>query len=396
MKEKKILIGITGSIAVYKIISLVRILVKEGAEVKIIMTQAATDFVSPLTFSTISKNVVHLHLTEHNSWINHVDLGRWADIMLIAPLSANTASKMAAGLCDNLLLAVYLSATCPVVVAPAMDEDMWNHPATINNLKLIRSHGVNVMDVNNGELASGLFGPGRMAEPEEIFEVLKNSFLCDKQFEDTKVLVSAGPTYEPLDPVRFIGNRSSGKMGICIANTFKKKGAEVTLVLGPSGLMPVPGVNVIHVETAAEMYEACMKEFALSNIAVMCAAVADYTAVKIEAEKIKKEGNELHLKLVRTKDILKEMGTMKDEDQLLVGFALETANEKANAIKKLHEKNADMIILNSLKDEGAGFKFNTNKITIFDKKGNEESFEQKNKEQVAEDIVKKIIDYTHE
>jgi phosphopantothenoylcysteine decarboxylase / phosphopantothenate---cysteine ligase len=391
-KGKKIILGITGSIAAYKSIFLVRQLVKAGAEVKVIMTPAAKDFVTPLTLSTLSKNIVLIDLFEEDSWTNHVMLGRWADVLLIAPLSCNTMAKMAHGICDNLLLATYLSATCPVVVAPAMDEDMWHHPATKSNLKLIEVQGVILLPVDKGELASGLHGEGRMAEPENIISFLEQRFFRYQDIKGKKMLVSAGPTYEPIDPVRFIGNHSSGKMGIAIAEELANRGAIVELVLGPSSIYPHhPGIAVHKVNTAAEMYDSCISVFEKADAAIMCAAVADYTPARVAEEKIKKNGESMIIELKETKDILKSLGEKKRKGQLLVGFALETANEKEQALSKLSKKNADMIILNSLNDSGAGFGHDTNKISIFEKNGNQFVYEQKPKQQVAKDIVDRIV-----
>ena len=391
LKGKKILLGVTGSIAAYKAAVLTRLLIKAGAEVKIVMTTAAKDFVTPLSLSTLSKNPVLVDLTENDSWSNHVMLGRWADIMLIAPLSCNTLSKMASGLCDNLLMAVYLSANCPVVVAPAMDEDMWHHGTTKNNLETITAFGNHIIPVENGELASGLIGDGRMAEPETIIKWLGSFFLNELELKGKKVLVTAGPTYEPIDPVRFIGNHSSGKMGIAIAEEMQKRGAEVTLVLGPSNIKVNSGIKLIKIKSADEMFNACALTFPDSDIAVMSAAVADYTPVNFAKEKIKKTENDFSVALTKTKDILKTLGAQKRNNQLLVGFALETNNEKENALKKLQSKNADMIVLNSLQDAGAGFGYDTNKITIFDKTGTAHPFEVKAKKEVAIDIVNSII-----
>ena len=392
LQGKKILLGITGSIAAYKAIYLVRLLVKEGAEVKVILTPAAKDFVSSLTLSTLSKNPVLTDLFDEESWSNHVMLGRWADVMVIAPLSCNTLSKMAYGQCDNLLLATYLSATCPVIVAPAMDEDMWHHPSTMENLKKINSYGNKIISVGKGELASGLYGEGRMAEPDGILKYLKENFFLPKKLAGKKAIVSAGPTYEPIDPVRFIGNHSSGKMGIAIANELYNNGAEVTLIIGPSSqIIPENGIHRINVTTAEEMYKACTNEFNQSDIAVMSAAVADYTPANKSAIKIKKKEDHFQIELAKTKDILKSLGEIKKSGQVLVGFALETDNEKKNALSKLKEKNADLIVLNSLNDAGAGFEHDTNKITIFEKSGSEYKFEMKTKQEVAKDIVDTII-----
>ena len=389
---KKILIGITGSIAAYKTPLIVRLLIKAGAEVKVIMTPAGKDFVSKLTLSTLSKNPVLSELFDEESWANHVELGRWADIMLIAPLSCNTLSKMATGRCDNLLLAVYLSSTCPVMVAPAMDEDMWHHPTTKNNLNLLYTHGARVLNVGNGELASGLVGEGRMAEPEEIVGELETFFRTSDQLKGQKVLVTAGPTYEAIDPVRFIGNHSSGKMGFAIAEEMANRGAEVTLISGPVSLKTKnKNVNLVSVVSAEEMYEKCAMHDDY-NIAVMAAAVADYTPIEVADQKIKKNGAELSLSLKKTKDTLGSLGKIKRDDQILVGFALETENETSNAEKKLKGKNADIIVLNSLNDKGAGFGADTNKVVLFFKNGNPKRIDLKLKSALAKDIVDSIIE----
>ena len=391
---KKILLGVTGSIAAYKSLLLVRLLIREGATVRVIQTPASRDFVTPLSLSTLSRNPVLSDLSSADTWANHVELGRWADILLIAPLSCNTLAKMAQGLCDNLLLATYLSAVCPVVVAPAMDEDMWRHPSTRANLERLRSFGNLVIPVGNGELASGLYGDGRMAEPEGIIDfvggVLKGGA---RDLAGKRALVTAGPTYEAIDPVRFIGNHSSGKMGIALAEELAGRGAQVDLVLGPSALSTYQqGITTHRVISAAEMYKVCMEGFKQSDIAIMSAAVADYTPVEVATEKIKKSGSDsLVLELTRTKDILKALGGIKKKGQILVGFALETRDERAYALGKLQTKNADLIVLNSAKDEGAGFGVDTNKITIFSKDGQEWSYGQKPKQQVAKDIVDQVV-----
>ncbi len=392
---KKILLGITGSIAAYKSAVLVRLLVKQGAEVKVIMTTAAKDFVTPLSLSTLSKNDVLADITDNDTWANHVMLGRWADVMLIAPLSCNTLAKMANGLCDNLLMAVYLSATCPVLVAPAMDEDMGHHNSTKENLKKITSFNNQIIPVEKGELASGLVGEGRMAEPENIVHWLEIFFSNKLELNGKKVLITAGPTYEAIDPVRFIGNHSSGKMGVAIAEEMKNRGANVTLVLGPSNINVSENIEVIKVKSANEMYEACINHFEKTDIAVMSAAVADYTPVSTASQKIKKNENTFNIELTKTKDILKSLGEKKKTKQILVGFALETNNEKEYALKKLQTKNADMIVLNSLNDAGAGFGYDTNRITIFDKHNNEYKFDTKSKKEVAKDIVNTIIKLLH-
>ena len=396
LKGRKIVLGITGSIAAYKAVLLVRSLIKEGAEVKVIMTPAAKDFISPLTLSTLSKNPVLIDIFKDDTWANHVMLGRWADIMLVAPLSCNTLAKMAAGFCDNLLLSVYLSATCPVMLAPAMDEDMWKHPSTRQNFQTLTSYGHIIAPVNSGELASGLFGEGRMAEPEAIVASLVQHFKNAEKFNGKKVLVTAGPTYEPIDPVRFIGNHSSGKMGIAIAREFLNCGAAVTLVLGPApGALQLDGLNVMRVQTADEMYNACHQVFEETDIAIMAAAVADYSPVSVAGEKIKKKEESWSVALKKTPDILKSLGQKKKENQVLAGFALETSNERENALSKLQQKNADIIILNSLRDKDAGFGKDTNKVTIFDRKGGEKNFDLKSKTAVAKDIIDYIIEYIH-
>ena len=393
LSGKKILIGVTGSIAAYKAILLVRLLVKANAEVKVIMTPASKDFVSALTLSTLSKNPVLFDLFEENSWSNHVMLGRWADIMIVAPLSCNTLAKMANGFCDNLLLAVYLSAACPVFVAPAMDEDMWHHISTKENLLKIEKAGNRIINVGNGELASGLHGEGRMAEPEDIVVELENFFSNSCRMRGKRALVTAGPTHELIDPVRFISNYSSGKMGIAIAEALQQNGAEVRLILGPTSI----GSSIkdtVHVTSADEMYVAVMKDIVSFDIIIMAAAVADYKVNMPANEKIKKGDEEfIELKLSKTRDILKAIGEIKGEDQVLVGFALETNNEKENALKKLRAKKLDMIVLNSLQDKGAGFSKDSNKITIFDKRGNEFPFQAKSKKQVANDIITTIIQF---
>lgn len=392
LSGKKLLIGITGSIAAYKIPVLVRLLIKEGAEVRVIMTPAAADFVSRLTLSTLSKSPVLVDLFDEASWANHVQLGRWADVMLIAPLSCNTLSKMASGGCDNLLLATYLSATCPVVVAPAMDEDMWHHPTTGKNLETLRSHGCSIIPVVYGELASGLVGEGRMAEPEAMVQYLKEHFHKKDELKGKKALVTAGPTYEALDPVRFIGNHSSGKMGYALADELASRGAEVTLVSGPVSIKSKSGaIHLVKATSAHQMYEACRlnRDF---DIAIMAAAVADYTPVEVSGQKIKKKEGGLTIELKKTEDILAALGKDKGAKQILVGFALETENEKDNALKKLQAKNADMVVLNSLNDKGAGFGGDTNRVTIFYRDGREKQFNTKSKELVAKDIVDSITE----
>ncbi|MHB1921912.1 MAG: bifunctional phosphopantothenoylcysteine decarboxylase/phosphopantothenate--cysteine ligase CoaBC [Chitinophagaceae bacterium] len=394
IKGKKILLGISGSIAAYKTAYLLRLLMKEGAEVQVIMTPAARDFVTPLTLSTLSQQPVLTDLKDEQGWENHVMLGRWAELLLIAPASANTLAKMAHGLCDNLLTAVYLSATCPVVFAPAMDEEMWHHPATRDNLEKIISRGHIQIPVETGDLASGLFGEGRMAEPSSIVSFLEGFWESKKKpLTGRKALVTAGPTHEPLDPVRFLGNYSSGKMGIAIANALADAGASVELVLGPTYLTPShPLIKVTRVTTAEEMFRAAVARYPLTNIAVMAAAVADYRPKVVAENKIKKTADKVFIELEKTHDILKTLGNNKDFEQVLVGFSLETNNEKENALKKLREKNLDLIVLNSLQDEGAGFQHDTNKITIFDQEGRETSFPLQSKTKAARDIVEAIIE----
>ncbi len=387
LNNKKILLGITGGIAAYKAVTVVRLLVKAGAEVKVILTPSAKSFVSPLVLSTLSKNKVFIELFEEETWANHVQLGRWADAMLIAPLSCNTLSKMANGACDNLLLATYLSATCPVVVAPAMDEDMWHHPSTKKNIETLQLFGNKIISVGNGELASGLFGEGRMREPEEIVQYLNAFVFTSKKLAGKKVLITAGPTYEPIDPVRFIANHSSGKMGFALAEHCCNEGAEVTLVAGPVNIQPPKNVHVISVTTADEMYNACINHFQNSNIAILAAAVADYTPSNPSLQKIKKYSDELIISLTKTKDILRSLGERKNEQQILVGFALETHNEKEFAKQKLQTKRADFIVLNSMQDEGATFGGDTNKVTIFDTAGNEYPSLLLSKKEISKFIV---------
>jgi phosphopantothenoylcysteine decarboxylase/phosphopantothenate--cysteine ligase len=392
MKGKKIIVGISGSIAAYKIPMLVRLLLKKGAEVKIVMTPSAATFVSPLVLSTLTKHLVLIELSSNETWANHVALGRWADLMLIAPASCNTIAKMANGICDNLLLAVYLSATCPVMIAPAMDEDMWNHASLQNNLLQLKSYQNIVLDTEHGELASGLIGFGRMLEIEKLVTEIDSFFNVKQRLKNKKALVTAGPTYENLDPVRYIGNYSTGKMGIAIAETLANEGCEVVLVLGPTSLTtPHANIKTIQVRSAEEMLNACTTHFAETDIAVMSAAVADYTPTTLSTSKIKKKDEEFTIQLKKTTDILKQLGSIKSKNQVLIGFALENKNEKSYALKKLEEKNADAIVLNSLNDEGAGFAYDTNKITIFEKNGIETNYELKSKPEVAKDIVEKII-----
>lgn len=401
LKGKKILLAISGSIAAYKSAMLTRLFVKEGAEIRVIMTQSATSFISPLTFSTLSKNpvITQFFSSQEEVWNNHVELGLWADLMLIAPASANTLAKMANGICDNVLLATYLSAKCPVFFAPAMDLDMWLHPSTQKNIQVLQSYNNHLIEVEHGELASGLVGKGRMAEPEDIVATIEEYFIQHSvqahELKGQQVLITAGPTYEAIDPVRFIGNRSTGKMGIALAEVAFEQGAEVRLVLGPTQLRPrYEGIEVVLARTAQEMFEAVMEKQNTLDIAILAAAVADFTPVEVSDSKIKKKGVEegMTLTLKRTKDILATLGANKKERQILVGFALETDNELENAQKKLQKKNLDCIVLNSLRDKGAGFQHNTNKITILDKYNSLQKFELKSKKEAAQDIIQKVLE----
>ena len=395
LKEKKILLGITAGIAAYKTASLVRLFIKLGAEVKVIMTPASKNFITPLTLSTLSKNPVHSTFyskeDENELWNNHVELGLWADYMLIAPATANTLSKMANGTCDNLLLATYLSSKCPVYFAPAMDLDMYKHPSSVESLNKLQSFDNVLIPATSGELASGLIGEGRMAEPEDIVSFIEKDICSKLPLKGKKVLVTAGPTYEAIDPVRFIGNHSSGKMGFAIASAAANLGAEVFLISGPSNQQIKHSlVHRVDVVSAEEMYEASHIYFKEVDIAILSAAVADYKPKNSASQKIKKTDTPLELSLSPTKDILASLGAIKKQ-QYLVGFALETNNELENAKGKLKRKNLDAIILNSLQDKGAGFATDTNKITIIDKEFNEKAFELKSKIAVAKDIMNEIV-----
>lgn len=400
VRGRKVLLGVTGSISAYKAVYLVRLLVQEGAHVKVVMTPSATSFVSAVTFSTLSKNPVLVNLVkneETGEWENHVDLGAWADLFIIAPASANTLGKMVTGIADNLLLTTWLSAKCPVMIAPAMDHDMYHHFSTQNNLKLLNEKGVHIIDPGKGELASGLVGDGRLAEPEEIMEKISAFFLNNSfggKFIGKTVLVTAGPTYEEIDPVRFIGNHSSGKMGYALASALVAAGAGVILVSGPTQLNPPEGIKeFIKVVSAADMLMAVEEKFVSSNVVIMSAAVADYKPVNRSATKIKKgDGDNMDMGLEKTTDILKTIGKQK-KGQFIVGFALETNNELENAKKKLAEKNLDMIVLNSLMDKGAGFGHDTNKITIVDKHNKLLNFELESKAQTANNILHAIAQY---
>ncbi|MBT5698454.1 MAG: bifunctional phosphopantothenoylcysteine decarboxylase/phosphopantothenate--cysteine ligase CoaBC [Flavobacteriales bacterium] len=394
LKDKKILLGVTASIAAYKSTHIVRLLKKLGASVRVIQTEASLDFVTSLVLSTLSENDVIVDIVdkETNQWNNHVELGLWADYMIIAPVTAKTMSKMVEGNCDNQLIASYLSAKCPVYFAPAMDLDMYKHPSTQHNIKKLQEFGNKLIPVNHGELASGLVGEGRMAEPEEIIEFLLNDINSDKELFGKNCLVTAGPTQENIDPVRFIGNRSSGKMGMAIANELAEKGAEVNLVMGPSNISSSHyNINQINVNSASQMYDEVEKVFLDSDISVFAAAVSDYKPIKTYSEKIKKSDGNMEIKLEKTKDILLDMSSDKKDHQFVVGFALETENEEENAIKKLQTKNLDMIILNSTKDKGATFGYDTNKISIIEKDLSVTNYDLKEKSEVAKDIVSSII-----
>jgi phosphopantothenoylcysteine decarboxylase/phosphopantothenate--cysteine ligase len=395
LSGKKILLGISGGIAAYKTASLVRFFIKAGAEVQVIMTPASKDFVTPLTLSTLSKKPVHSTFYDENDdnsqWNNHVEFGLWADLMLIAPATANTLSKMATGNSDNLLIATYLSAKCPVYFAPAMDLDMYKHPSTLESFSALEKFGNIMIPAENGELASGLSGEGRMAEPENIIAFLEADLSARLPLRQKKILITAGPTYEAIDPVRFIGNHSSGKMGFDIANEAANQGAKVILVSGPTHLKPGnDSIQLIRVESAQQMYEACHAHFADADVAIAAAAVADYRPKNVALQKIKKTGSDLTIELEKTKDILASLGEIK-KNQFLIGFALETENEVEHAKTKIVKKNLDLIVLNSLNDEGAGFGKSTNKITFIDKDFNMEPLPLQSKEAVAADIIKKVI-----
>ncbi len=393
LKGKKIIVGITAGIAAYKIPLFIRLLKKEGAEVQVVMTPFAEDFVTPLTLSVVSENPVlsDYFVKKDGSWNSHVDLGLWADAMILAPLTANSMAKMAAGIADNLLMTLVLSSRCPLFFAPSMDLDMFAHPTVTLNIKKLQSYGYHYIEPAEGELASRLKGKGRLKEPGELLQVLLDFFSTEQTFKGKKVMVSAGPTHEPIDPVRFIGNSSSGKMGLTIARAFAEKGAEVELIMGPARLdTGFPGIHTQRVNTAAEMNDACQKIFPLVDIAVMAAAVADFTPVSPAREKIKKDSGLDVIRLKPTNDILAGLGKTKKKKQLLIGFALETEDELSNARKKLQKKNLDMIVLNSLNDKGAGFDTDTNKITLITQTGEPQFFPLKTKEAVAEDILSAI------
>jgi phosphopantothenoylcysteine decarboxylase / phosphopantothenate---cysteine ligase len=389
---KKIILGVSGSIAAYKSVYLLRGLVRSGATVKVVMTKSAASFVSPLTFSTLSKNEVTSELSSEDQWNDHVDLGLWADLLIIAPATANTLAKMAAGICDNLLTAVYLSAKCPVCIAPAMDLDMWDHPVTQENISRLKHHGVQLINVEYGELASGLEGHGRMAEPERITDWIEAFFNADKPLSGQTFVVTAGPTQEAIDPVRFITNHSSGKMGVAIADSLASAGALVHLVLGPGHIRPEnKSIVVHHIESAQQMYNAVTELASEANGFVMAAAVADYTPESYSSQKIKKSDAASQLKLKRTQDIAKWVGDNKKKDQLLIGFALETDNALANARAKRTRKKMDLIVLNSLEDSEAGFGYDTNKVTLIDESG-EYALDVLPKSAVAQKLVDWIVE----
>lgn len=390
LKDKHIVLGITGSIAAYKAASLARLLIKAGAEVQIVITPSGKEFITPVTLSALTgKPVVSEFFTANDgTWHSHVDLGQWADLMLIAPATASTLGKMANGVADNMLITTYMSMKAPVVIAPAMDLDMFAHPATTRNLEILRSYGNIIIEPASGELASHLTGKGRMEEPEKILATVEDFFTKQKTLSKKKVLITAGPTYERIDPVRFIGNYSSGKMGFALAEECAGRGAEVTLIAGPVSLtINHPNITRIDVESAEEMYNASVKAFPAMDAAILCAAVADFRPEEQYAEKVKRSGDILNISLVPNKDIAASLGKMKKANQLLVGFALETNDEENNALKKIVKKNLDFIVLNSLNDAGAGFKYNTNKIAILNRNGERKDFGLKSKKDVASDII---------
>ena len=394
LQHKKIVLGVCGSIAAYKSAYLIRELVKRGAEVKVIMTASASDFIHPLTLATLSKNPVLTEFitNEQGEWNNHVELGLWADLMIIAPTTANTIGKLSNGLCDNLLCATYLSARCEVMIAPAMDLDMYEHPSVVSNIERLVSFGNQIIEAEYGELASGLIGKGRMSEPEHIVEFIETHFKKKSQLVNKNILITAGPTYEALDPVRFIGNHSSGKMGFALAKSCLDNGAQVTLVSGPTiQQLSHENLEIINVSSAEEMLSSCLQVHSKTDISIFCAAVADYRPKNIAEQKIKKSENSLTIELIKNPDIASELGKLKKLNQIHVGFALETNNEEVNAAGKLKKKNFDMIVLNSLNDSGAGFKGDTNKISIIEE-NNIHKFELKSKTEVAKDIVNKIIE----
>lgn len=393
LQGKKIVLGITGSIAAYKACYLIRGLIKQGAEVQVVITPSGKEFITPLTLSTLTgKPVVSEFFDRRDgSWHSHVQLGLWADAMIIAPASASTIGKMANGIADNMLITTYLSMKAPVFIAPAMDLDMYAHPSTQKNLEILRSFGNHIIEPGTGFLASKLEGKGRMEEPEKIIEVLESFFARQNDMLGKKIMITAGPTYEKLDPVRFIGNYSSGKMGFALAEECAERGAEVELICGPVDIKTShPNIKRTDVESAAEMYQAATAVFPNTDAAILCAAVADFTPTNVADNKIKREGNKLTLELMPTKDIAQALGQMKKQSQVMVGFALETFDEENHAKEKLQKKNLDFIVLNSLQDDGAGFQHDTNKVTLIDKDG-ETRFPLKSKREVAKDIVNKLV-----
>lgn len=393
LQGKKIVLGITGSIAAYKACYLIRGLIKHGAEVQVVITPSGKEFITPLTLSTLTgKSVVSEFFDRRDgSWHSHVQLGLWADAMIIAPASANTIGKMANGIADNMLITTYLSMKAPVFVVPAMDLDMYAHPSTQKNLETLQSYGNHIIEPGTGFLASKLEGKGRMEEPEKIIEVLDSFFATSNDLQDKKIMITTGPTYEKLDPVRFIGNYSSGKMGIALAEECAERGAKVELICGPVSIKTShPNIKRTNVESAAEMYQAATATFPDTDAAILCAAVADFTPTNVADNKIKREGNKLTLELMPTKDIAQALGQMKKLSQVMVGFALETFDEENHAKEKLQKKNLDFIVLNSLQDDGAGFQHDTNKVTLIDKDG-ETRFPLKSKREVAKDIVNKLV-----
>ena len=395
LKGKHIILGITGGIAAYKSVSLLRLLIKAGAEVQVVITPAGKEFITPVTLSALSgKPVISEFFTANTGeWHSHVDLGLWADAMVIAPATASSIAKMANGVADNMLITTYLSAKAPVFIAPSMDLDMMAHPSTKRNIELLKSYGNHIIEPTEGELASHLIGKGRMEEPEEIVNFLSRFFACQQDLKGKHVLVTAGPTFEKIDPVRFIGNYSSGKMGYAIAEEAARRGAIVTLISGPVSITTnVQNINVIKVESAQEMYDYCISSFPICDFAIMSAAVADYAPIEYCDKKIKREKDDIPtIRLKKNPDIAAKLGSIKKDGQMLIGFALETNNEENNAIDKLHRKNLDMIILNSLQDSGAGFGTNTNKITIYTKQEEKIEFPLKSKIEVAKDIIDRII-----
>ncbi len=396
LQSKKIVLGVTGGIAAYKAAQIIRLLVKSGAEVRVIMTPLAKEFITPLTLATLSNNPILVDFFDptNGNWNSHVKIGLWADAYLIAPATANSMGKMAHGIADNLLLTTYLSARCPVFLAPTMDLDMYAHPSTQENIQTLRRRGNHIIEPGTGFLASGLEGKGRMAEPEVIVQALEDFFSQQKDLSGKKIMITAGPTYEKIDPVRFIGNYSSGKMGYALAEECARRGAEVTLVSGPVDLKTVHrSIHRVDVESAAEMYEAATEAFKTADSAILCAAVADFTPEIQAGVKIKREKDDLVIRLKPTRDIAAELGNRKGSGQVLVGFALETHNELANAQSKLERKKLDFIVLNSLQEKGAGFRHDTNKISIVEKSGAKTDFELKSKSEVAADIINKLAEY---